>query len=101
MTLGRVVGTVVATRKEERLDGFKLQVVETITLDLEPTGSFVVAVDAVGAGPGEIVITSAGSSARLTHVTQDKPVDAVIVGIVDTVETGGDIRYDKSAPAGA
>ena len=101
MTLGRVVGTVVATRKEGRLDGFKLQVVETVTLDLEPTGSFVVAVDAVGAGPGEIVITSAGSSARLTHVTQDKPVDAVIVGIVDTVETGGDIRYDKSAPAGA
>ena len=46
MTLGRVVGTVVATRKEGRLDGFKLQVVETVTLDLEPTGSFVVAVDA-------------------------------------------------------
>lgn len=101
MTLGRVVGTVVATRKEGRLDGFKLQVVETVTLDLEPTGSFVVAVDAVGAGPGEIVITAAGSSARLTHVTQDKPVDAVIVGIVDTVETDGNVRYYKSAPAGA
>jgi microcompartment protein CcmK/EutM len=101
MTLGRVVGTVVATQKEGRLAGFKLQVVEAVDLDLNPTGAFVVAVDAVGAGVGEIVITSAGSSARLTQVTLDKPVDAVIVGIVDTVETGGTVRYDKSAHAGA
>ncbi|MCA9752755.1 MAG: EutN/CcmL family microcompartment protein [bacterium] len=99
MTLGRVIGTVVATRKEDRLHGFKLQIVEAIGLDLAPTGSFVVAVDAVGAGPGEIVLTSAGSSARLTAVTTDKPVDAVIVGIVDAVETEGEIRYAKSAPA--
>ena len=65
---------------------------------LEARG-IVVAVDAVGAGPGEIVLTSAGSSARLTAVTTDKPVDAVIVGIVDAVETEGEIRYAKSAPA--
>jgi microcompartment protein CcmK/EutM len=101
MTLGRVVGTVVATRKEERLQGFKLQIVEAVGLDLVPTGAFVVAVDAVGAGPGEIVLTSAGSSARLTEATQDRPVDAVIVGIVDTLETGGTVRYDKAAAAGA
>ena len=101
MTLGRVVGTVVSTHKEGRLSGFKLLVVEGVTLDLVPSGSFVVAVDAVGAGLGEIVITSAGSSARLTQITLDKPVDAVIVGIVDTVETGGTVRYDKAAPAGA
>ena len=96
MTLGRVVGTVVATRKEERLSGFKLLVVETLDLDLRPTGGFTVAVDAVGAGPGEVVLTAAGSSARLTEATLDKPVDAVILAIVDSVETRGEIRYDKA-----
>ncbi len=99
MTLGRVVGTVVATRKEDRLEGFKLQIVETVGLDMNPTGTFTVAVDAVGAGVGEIVLTAAGSSARLTATTQDKPVDAVIMAIVDTVETGGNVRYDKSRDA--
>jgi microcompartment protein CcmK/EutM len=99
MTLGRVVGTVVASRKDERLTGFKLQVVEAVDLEMRPTGSFTVAVDAVGAGPGEIVLTSAGSSARLTAATKDRPVDAVIVGIVDALETGGRVRYDKARPA--
>lgn len=99
MTLGRVVGTVVATRKEEKLQGFKLQVVEAVDLDLRPTGAFTVAVDAVGAGPGEVVLTAAGSSARLTHLTLERPVDAVILAIVDTVETGGEIRYDKTRSA--
>ena len=96
MTLGRVVGTVVATRKESRLSGFKLQVVEAVDLDLQPTGQFTVAVDAVGAGTGEIVLTAAGSSARLTHLTTDTPVDAVIMAIVDSFETGGTVRYDKA-----
>lgn len=99
MTLGRVVGTVVATRKEEKLKGFKLQVVETLDLDLKATGSFVVAVDAVGAGVGEVVLTASGSSARLTEVTKDCPVDAVILAIVDTLETGGRVRYEKSGTA--
>ena len=88
----------VATRKEDRLQGFKLQVVEAVDLDLQPTGAFTVAVDAVGAGSGEIVLTAAGSSARLTSVTNEKPVDAVILAIVDSVETDGQIRYDKSRP---
>ena len=92
------MGTVVATRKESRLSGFKLQVVETVNLDLEPTGAFTVAVDAVGAGPGEIVLTAAGSSARLTHLTKDTPVDTVIMAIVDSFETGGESRYDKARP---
>jgi len=97
VTLGRVVGTVVATRKEEKLHGFKLQVVEALDLDMNPTGSFVVAVDAVGAGVGEVVLTAAGSSARLTQTTQDRPVDAVILAIVDTLEAEGRVRYDKTA----
>lgn len=101
MTLGRVVGTVVATRKEDRLSGFKLQIVETLDLDLRATGAFTVAVDAVGAGVGEVVLTASGSSARLTHVTQDKPVDAVILAIVDTVEAEGRVRYDKSRSTAA
>ena len=99
MNLGRVVGTVVATRKESRLSGFKLQVVEIVDLDLKPTGAFTVAVDAVGAGYGEVVLTAAGSSARLTEATDNKPVDAVIMAIVDSVETDGRIRYDKSKVA--
>jgi microcompartment protein CcmK/EutM len=99
VTLGRVVGTVVATRKEEKLKGFKLQVVETLDLDLKATGSFVVAVDAVGAGVGEVVLTASGSSARLTQATQDRPVDAVILAIVDTLETGGRVRYEKAGAA--
>jgi microcompartment protein CcmK/EutM len=96
VTLGRVVGTVVATRKESKLSGFKLQVVETVGLDLQPTGTFTVAVDVVGAGHGEIVLTAAGSSARLTQMTADTPVDAVIMAIVDSFETGGEVRYDKA-----
>jgi len=98
VTLGRVVGTVVATRKESKLSGFKLQVVETLGLDLQPTGAFTVAVDAVGAGAGEVVLTAAGSSARLTNLTRDTPVDAVIMAIVDSFETGGTVRYDKARP---
>jgi microcompartment protein CcmK/EutM len=99
VTLGRVVGTVVATRKEQKLQGFKLQVVETLDLELKPTGGFVVAVDAVGAGVGEVVLTASGSSARLTGATQDRPVDAVILAIVDTLEAGGRVRYEKSGAA--
>jgi len=96
LNLGRIAGTVVATRKDDRLAGFKLQVVEIVDLDLNPTGAFTIAVDVVGAGAGEIVLTAAGSSARLTEATRDRPVDAVILAIVDTVETQGRIRYTKS-----
>ena len=99
MILGRIAGTVVATRKDERLGGFKLQVVETVGLDGKPTGSFTIAVDVVGAGDGEIVLVASGSSARLTEATKDKPVDAVILAIVDTVESEGRVRYAKSAAA--
>ncbi len=101
MILGRIAGTVVATRKDERLGGFKLQIVETVGLDLKPTGAFTIAVDVVGAGDGEIVLVASGSSARLTSATKDKPVDAVILAIVDTVEAEGRIRYTKAAAEAA
>lgn len=86
MLLGRVIGTVWATRKDEGLDSLKLQVVERIGLDLKPEGGFVVAVDACEAGVGEVVLVSQGSSARQTKLTHNKPVDAVIMAIVENLE---------------
>jgi microcompartment protein CcmK/EutM len=95
MTLGKVVGTVVATRKDEKLIGSKLLIVEEVDLDGNPLNRYTVAVDSVGAGIGEIVLTASGSSARQTNVTRDKPVDGVIMAIVDFIEVHGEIRYQK------
>ena len=95
MIIGEVVGTVVATRKEERLEGLRLQVVRELNLDFKPTGKFVIAVDAVGAGEREVVLCCAGSSSRMTRRTQNLPVDSVIMAIVDAVEVGGKLLYEK------
>src|SRR3954462_9369173 len=95
MVLGKVVGTVVSTRKEEELSGLKLLLVKACDADGKPTGSSVVAVDAVGAGVGEVVLYASGSSARQTKVTKDRPVDATIMAIVDQVEIEGARRYVK------
>jgi microcompartment protein CcmK/EutM len=89
MKLGRVIGTVVATRKDTSLEGSKLLVVENLTLDLKAEGGYVVAVDAVGAGAGEVVLYASGSSARQTPATKDRPVDAVIMAIVDSFDANG------------
>ena len=97
MVLGRVAGTVVATRKEQRLEGLRFLVVEILKTGGEPTGAFVIAADAVGSGIGDVVLVAQGSSARLTEATREKPVDAVIMGIVDTVEVGGEVRYSKGS----
>jgi microcompartment protein CcmK/EutM len=97
MILARVQGTVVSTRKDHGLLGLKLLLVREVDIQFKPTGSHVVAADAVGAGEGEIVMVAAGSSARLTEVSRDKPVDAVIVGIVDAVEVAGKDVYLKSS----
>jgi microcompartment protein CcmK/EutM len=99
--LGQVVGTVVSTRKDAGLSGLKLLVVRELDDALRPTGHLVVSADAVGAGRDEVVLVAAGSSARLTEATREKPVDSVIVGIVDSVEEGGQWVYEKNAPAGA
>jgi microcompartment protein CcmK/EutM len=95
MVLGKVVGTVVSTRKEEELSGLKFLLVKACDVDGKPTGATVVAVDAVGAGVGEVVLYASGSSARQTKVTKDRPVDATIMAIVDEVEIDGDARYQK------
>ena len=95
MQLGKIVGTVVSTRKDEKLEGLSLMLVKYIDLDGKPTGGLVVAVDAVGAGEGEVVLVAAGSSARQTPVTKDKPVDTVIMAIVDVLDVNGEEKYKK------
>ena len=85
MLLGRIVGEVWATRKDPRVDGMTFRVVRGLRPDGEALGNYVVAVDAVGAGVGEIVLVAQGSSARQSEATKDRPVDAVIMAIVDDV----------------
>jgi len=85
MVLGRVVGTVVATRKDPRLEGKKLLIVRPISPDGKDEAGYVVSVDTVGAGFRETVLTVAGSSARMATGCKDTPVDNAIVGIVDKV----------------
>ena len=89
MKMGRVIGSVVSTRKDPKLQGLKLLIVENLTVDLEPEGGYVVAVDSVGAGAREVVLYATGSSARQTEQTRDRPVDAVIMAILDQYDVGG------------
>ena len=89
MFLGRVVGTVWATKKDDKLDGLKFQIVKKVDAQLQLKSDFTVAVDSVGAGVGELVLCAAGSSARMTAVTENKPVDTVIMAIVDEVDIPG------------
>lgn len=86
MILGRVIGTVWATRKDENLVGAKFLIVRQINLDYTDTKNFVIAVDSVGAGVGEVVLVATGSSARQTAFTKNKPIDAVIMAIVDKLD---------------
>lgn len=86
MILGRIAGTVVATRKDEKLEGWKLLLVKTVDPETRAESGYVVAVDTVGAGAGETVICVSGSSARMASGLKEHPVDTAIVGIVDTIE---------------
>lgn len=89
MFLGKVVGTVWATRKDEELIGMKFQIVKHVGLDYKIKDTFVVAVDTVQAGIGDIVLVCSGSSARQTTLTKNKPVDAVIMAVVDKLDVVG------------
>lgn len=86
MILGKVIGTVWSTRKDEALVGSKFLIVRQLDLEYKPKESTVIAVDSVGAGVGEIVLVAQGSSARQTTITKNKPVDAVIMAIVDKLD---------------
>lgn len=90
MLIGRVIGTLVATRKHERLVGTKIQIVQPLDpKTLNPKGDPIVAVDAVGAGVGEEVIVVRGSSARLALPEDPRPVDATVIGIIDQIDVEG------------
>lgn len=96
MKLGKVVGTVVSTRKDERMEGLPLQVVHLMDENGDLMKDSIVAVNSVGAGVGEVVVIATGSAARLTSMTEGKPVDGTIVSIVDTVEYSGKVRYSST-----
>ncbi len=95
MLLGRVTGTVVASQKEPLMEGLTLLMVRQLGVDNTEAGGYVVAVDAVGAGVGEVVMYASGSSARQTGVTQNRPCDAVVMAIVDTWDVDGETIYVK------
>lgn len=86
MIISRILGTVVASQKDERLSGKKLLIVKPINLDGTDQSGYVVAVDTVGAGFHERVLIVSGSSARLAEGNKDTPVDAAIVGVIDTID---------------
>ena len=95
MILARVVGTIVATRKDPRLEGKKLLILKPVSPEGKDEASYLIAVDAVGAGFRETVIAVTGSSARMADGCKDRPVDTAIIGIVDT------ISLDKGAVKGS
>ena len=97
MILARVVGTVVATRKDPRLEGQKLLIVQTVSPEGEAkANSYLVAVDTVGAGVSDTVITVSGSSARMADGLKESPVDTAVVGIVDDIDLDAD--HAKPSP---
>jgi len=101
MFIAQVRGNVVATQKVGKIDGRKLLLVEPFVLEESPstqlkrTGRALVAIDTVGAGDGEYVLVTQGSSARQTDMTHDMPIDAVIIGIIDKVNVGSQAIYVK------
>ena len=96
MQLARVKGTVVSTNKADSLMGLKLLLVKPIDIETrEEKGELTVAVDAVGAGEGEVVMLVGGSSSRQTRVTENKPTDLTIAAIIDTVDVNGKRVFEK------
>ena len=95
MLIGKVIGTVIATKKDPELEGLKLLLIKGADLDGTTNGPLLVAADAIGAGLGELILYAAGSSARQTVQTKDRPVDHVVMAIIDQIEVDGSIRWSK------
>ncbi|NLJ41394.1 MAG: EutN/CcmL family microcompartment protein [Clostridiales bacterium] len=96
MYAAKIIGTVVCTTKDEKLNGMKLLVVQPISLlTLKDEGKAAVAIDSVGAGLNEVVLVVGGSSARQTTVTNNTPVDATIMAIVDLIDIKGNKVFEK------
>jgi microcompartment protein CcmK/EutM len=96
MRVARVVGSAVSTVKDQSLTGHKLLLVRGADESGEVTGPVFVAVDGVGAGTGELVLVAEGSAARTSATTSGQPVDALIMGILDSLEVGGTVTFRKS-----
>jgi len=96
MHIGRVVGTVVATRKDERLTGCKLMITQPLNLEEDPIGEALITVDTVGAGIGELVIYTKGTAARYAADKLQSPIDASIVGIIDNIDVYQDLINKKN-----
>lgn len=107
MFLAKVTGSLIATQKVASMTGHKLLMVEPYRVDekscdrLVPTGRTFVVVDTLGAGVGELVLVCQGSSARLTPETEKLPIDAVVIGLVDSVDLGGKAIYKTGPQASA
>ena len=96
MLICKVVGSAVATIKDENLIGTKLLVIREADIKGDPIGKPLIAIDTVDAGVGDLVLIAAGSSARQTSLTKDRPVDAVIMAVLDSLEVDGQLTYQKS-----
>lgn len=96
MRIAMIVGTAVATMKDEKLRGHRLLLAQEADLEGKAHGQPFVAVDTVDAGPGDLVLVTEGSGARQTEATLDLPVDAVVVGVLDSLETSGKVTFRKS-----
>lgn len=94
MIIAKIVGTVVATKKDSSLVGKKLMMIAPLKNGKYSRENIEVAVDSVGAGMGETVLVSKGGAARLAATDKDKPIDLNIIGIIDTLEAGGDYLFD-------
>ncbi|MEM7030001.1 MAG: EutN/CcmL family microcompartment protein [Chloroflexota bacterium] len=96
MLIARVVGSAISTIKDDQLTGVKLLIVQEADTAGNPTGKPLVAIDSVGAGVDDVVLIASGSSARQTPITENRPVDAVIMAILETLEVEGTITYRQS-----
>ncbi|MDG2150081.1 MAG: EutN/CcmL family microcompartment protein [Planctomycetota bacterium] len=95
MFIGKVVGTVVSTIKDEKVANLKLQIVQELDENAAPRDKYVVAADTIGAGQGDLVLFSQGSSARQTTLTDGRPIDAAIFAVIDSWDVHGDLVYQK------
>lgn len=95
MLIAKVIGTTVSTIKDEKITGRKLLIVRQTDEKGEPIGKPFVAVDTVNAGVGDLVLTASGSSARQTTITKDRPIDAVIMAMINSLEVDGKETFSK------
>lgn len=97
MVIGMVTGSVVASQKTANMDGLPLRIVRRITPEGKLTDAYMVAVDTLGAANGEYVLIASGSTARQTALTDNKPIDAIIMAIIDTWQVNELVIYEKSS----